>query len=214
MTKVGRSGSGKSSLVQALFRVLECEKGTIEVGGVDIKTLGLHTLRKKMAIISQTPILFRGCSIQENLDPFGQFQVDDINEALESVQMLDAVNMLADGLNTMVEENGSNFSVGQRQLLSLARAILYKLEILVLDEPTANVDIETDRLLQRTLRLKFSEATIIVIAHRLDTIVDFDKVLVLEKGESVEFGTPKELMSRDGYFASLIKSTGDHAAMS
>lgn len=167
-----------------------------------------------MAIISQIPILFRGCSIQENLDPFGQFQVDDINEALESVQMLDAVNKLADGLNTMVEENGSNFSVGQRQLLSLARAILYKLEILVLDEPTANVDIETDRLLQRTLRLKFSEATIIVIAHRLDTIVDFDKVLVLEKGESVEFGTPKELMSRDGHFASLIKSTGDQAGMS
>ena len=197
-----------------MFRVLECEKGTIEVGGVDIKTLGLHTLRKKMAIISQEPILFRGCSIQENLDPLGQFQVDDINEALESVQMLDAVNKLADGLNTMVEENGSNFSVGQRQLLSLARAILYRLEILVLDEPTANVDIETDRLLQRTLRLKFSEATIIVIAHRLDTIVDFDKVLVLEKGESVEFGTPKDLMSRDGHFASLIKSTGDQAGMS
>ena len=210
---VGRTGSGKSSLVQALFRILEAETGSIEINGIDISSIGLHKLRTSMAVIPQFPVLFSGCTIRENLDPFSKYSENNIREALEAVQMIDVIDALPGRLNASVADGGANFSVGQRQLLCLTRAVLLHNQIIVLDEPTANVDSNTDRLLQKTLRERFSGATIISIAHRLDTIIDYDRILVLGEGKVLEFGTPSELLSKDeGHFLSMVKSTGDAMA--
>ena len=210
---VGRTGSGKSTLVQALFRVLEAEEGRISVGGVDISKLGLYKLRTKMSVIPQTPVLFSGCTIRENMDPFGKFGDIEIQNALLDVQMMDAVNNLPDGLNALVSEGGSNFSVGQRQLLCLARAILCKNKILVLDEPTANVDSRTDELLQLAVSKTFNGATIIAVAHRLDTVIDYDKILVLGKGKVLEYGSPKDLLAKGGgHFTAMVEDTGEGMA--
>lgn len=207
---VGRTGSGKSSLVQALFRMLEAESGSILINGLDISTVGLQKLRTSMAVIPQFPILFSGCTIRENLDPFSRYSEDHILNALEAVQMIQTIEALPEKLNAPVVDGGANFSVGQRQLLCLARAILLQNQIIVLDEPTANVDSNTDRLLQETLREKFSEATIISVAHRLETIIDYDKILVLGGGKVLEFGTPLDLISKtEGHFLTMVKNTGD-----
>mmetsp|Transcript_14515 Transcript_14515/g.21627 ORF Transcript_14515/g.21627 Transcript_14515/m.21627 type:complete len:993 (-) Transcript_14515:9-2987(-) len=207
---VGRSGCGKSTLIQAIFRLLEAEEGSIVVGGVDISTLPLQKLRREIAVIVQTPVLFGGCSIRENLDPFGEFKDDSIRNALNAVQMMDVINDMQHGLDASVTDGGSNFSVGQRQLLCLARSLLGNSRILILDEPTANVDINTDHLLQKTLKEKFSHATIISVAHRLDTIIDYDKILVLGDGKVLEYGPPKELLlNATGHLSSMVKNTGD-----
>ena len=210
---VGRTGSGKSSLVQTLFRILEVESGSIEINGIDISAIGLHKLRKSMAIIPQFPILFSGCTIKENLDPFSHYDEKYIREALESVQMIEAIDNLPGKLNALVADGGANFSVGQRQLLCLARAILLNSQIIVLDEASANIDSNTDHLLQQTLREKFASATIISVALRLDTIIDYDRILVLGEGKVLEFGTPFELLSNEeGHFLSMVKSTGPSMA--
>jgi len=206
---VGRTGSGKSTLVQALFRILEPEQGSITIDNVDIKSLGLHKLRKGMSVINQYPVLFSGCTIRENLDPFNTYSDEEIINALKDVQMITAVNSLPTGINSAVAKSGSNFSVGERQLLCLARAILQKSQILVLDEPTANVDGRTDKLLQEAVSKSFANATIISVAHRLDTIIDNDMILVLGEGAVLECGSPKELISRDGYFTKMVNDTGD-----
>ncbi|KAL7548136.1 hypothetical protein ACHAWF_011427 [Thalassiosira exigua] len=206
---VGRTGSGKSSLAQALFRILEVESGFIEIDGLDVKTIGLRKLRSSMSIISQSPVLFSGCTVRQNLDPFSNHSDEEIRDAIQSVQMMNAIDDLPENLNAAVADGGENFSVGQRQLLCLARAILDKNKILVLDEPTANVDIKTDELLQKTIREKFSDATILSIAHRLDTIIDYDVILVLGEGKVLEFGSPANLLAEDGHFSSMVKCTGD-----
>ena len=210
---VGRTGAGKTSLLQALFRVLEAEKGSIRIGGVDISQLGLHKLRTNMAVITQSPVLFSGCTIQENLDPYpkasGSEELVRLEMALRSVHMWESVQNIPNGLEGVVAEGGTNFSVGQRQLLCLARACLADCQILVLDEATANVDQKTDQLLQQTLRERFHSATIIAIAHRLDTVMDYDKILVLGNGRVLEFGPPSELLQiPGGSFASMVESTG------
>jgi ATP-binding cassette subfamily C (CFTR/MRP) protein 4 len=206
---VGRTGSGKSTLIQALFRLLEAEDGCVFIDGVDIATLGLHKLRTSMSVIPQTPTLFSGCSIRENLDPFNQYCDSDIRSALLDASMLGVVEDQADGLDSIVAEGGSNFSVGQRQLLCLARAILRKSPILVLDEATANVDSRTDALLQEAVKKSFDGATIIAVAHRLDTVIEYDKILVLGGGEVVAFDSPHKLsLEENGVFASMIEDTG------
>mmetsp|Transcript_6011 Transcript_6011/g.12890 ORF Transcript_6011/g.12890 Transcript_6011/m.12890 type:complete len:1360 (-) Transcript_6011:38-4117(-) len=206
---VGRTGSGKSTLVQALFRILEAEEGGVKVDGIDLNTLGLHKVRTSMSVIPQVPVLFSGCTVRENLDPFFKFDDLCISSALKDVHMYDSIQELPKGLHTLVAENGSNFSVGQRQLLCLARAILRKSRVLVLDEPTANVDSRTDELLQDSIAKSFVGATIISVAHRLDTIIDNDMVLVLGQGKVLEFGTPKELLSQEtSHFASMVNDTG------
>jgi ABC-type multidrug transport system fused ATPase/permease subunit len=214
---VGRTGAGKTSLLQVLFRVLEAEKGSITIGGVDISELGLHKLRTNMAVITQSPVLFSGCSIRENLDPypkhFGKAEDKRLEDALRAVHMWDTIESIPNGLDGVVSEGGSNFSVGQRQLLCLARALLAESHILVLDEATANVDQVTDTLLQETLRERFGKATLIAIAHRLDTIIDYDKVLVLGNGRLLEFGAPADLLEApNGHFASMVASTGQTMA--
>jgi len=188
---------------------LEAEEGSIEVDGVDISKLGLHKLRTLISVIPQTPVLLSGCTIRENLDPFGRHGKDEIRAALENVQMLGTVDDMPEGLESNVDEGGGNFSTGQRQLLCLARAVLRKNKILVLDEPTANVDARTDTLLQGAIAESFRGCTVIAVAHRLDTIIEYDKVLVLGDGEVLEYGRPSELLGAvDGHFAKMVDDTG------
>ena len=153
--------------------------------------------------------MYGGCSLRENLDPFHHHSDKQINEALLDVHMLEAVKSLHCELDTTVADGGLNFSVGQRQLLCLARAILRKNKILVLDEPTANVDSRTDKLLQEAVAKSFRDATIIAVAHRLDTVIDYDKILVLGAGAVLEYGSPHELIEKvNGAFASMVNDTG------
>merc|ERR1711862_297501 len=206
---VGRTGSGKSTMVQALFRLLEAETGEIMVDGMDISTIGLHKLRTKMSVIPQFPVLFSGCTVRENLDPFGSYDDATISDALKDVQMLSVIAELPNNLNSIVAEGGSNFSVGQRQLLCLARAILRKSKILILDEPTANVDRKTDSLLQEAIGKSFAGCTIIAVAHRLDTVIDYDRILVLGSGTKLEYGIPWELLcDEDSSFTQMVHDTG------
>lgn len=210
---VGRTGSGKSTLVQAIFRILEAEQGHIFVDDVDISLLGLHKLRMGISVINQQPFLFSCCTIRENLDPFQECSDDSVRDALVDVQMIDVVKNLPNGMNSIVVEGGANFSVGQRQLLCLARAMLRKSKILILDEPTANVDGRTDKLLQDAVSKSFEDATIISVAHRLDTVIESDKILVLGDGQVLEYGSPSDLLStKDGYFYSMVNDTGEEMA--
>jgi len=210
---VGRTGSGKSTIVQALFRILEAEGGSILIDGIDIASLGLHKLRLALSVIPQTPTLFSGCSVRDNLDPFKVYSDEAIHSALSDVQMSSAIAMLPGGLDYIVFENGSNFSVGQRQLLCLARAILRKNKVLVLDEPTANVDNRTDQLLQEAVRRSFQDSTILAVAHRLDTVIDYDLILVIGRGKVLEYGSPAELLSNpEGHFTSMVNDCGENMA--
>eukprot|EP00535_Pseudo-nitzschia_heimii_P006271 CAMPEP_0197193116 /NCGR_PEP_ID=MMETSP1423-20130617/26482_1 /TAXON_ID=476441 /ORGANISM="Pseudo-nitzschia heimii, Strain UNC1101" /LENGTH=1180 /DNA_ID=CAMNT_0042646201 /DNA_START=907 /DNA_END=4452 /DNA_ORIENTATION=+ len=209
---VGRTGSGKSTIVQTLFRLLEAERGQIKIDDVDISQIGLHRLRTSISVIPQHPTLFSGCTVRENLDVFGLHSDDAIHEALRSAHLTEVMSELPKGINSIVSEGGSNFSVGQRQLLCLARAILSKNKILVLDEATASVDRRTDQMLHESLHESFGDATIVAVAHRLDTVIDHDYILVLGQGKILEFGPPSELLRRKGAFFSMVEDTGETTA--
>ncbi|CAH1105144.1 unnamed protein product, partial [Psylliodes chrysocephalus] len=209
---VGRTGAGKSSLIQALFRLAYID-GKILVDGVDTKTVSLKKLRSEIAIIPQEPVLFSG-TLRKNLDPFDEYKDADLWNALDEVELKHAVNELPAGLDSKMAEGGSNFSVGQRQLVCLARAIVRNNRILVLDEATANVDPHTDALIQMSIRKKFANCTVLTIAHRLHTIMDSDKVLVMDAGRSVEFDHPHTLLQdKQGIFYSLVQQTGRATAV-
>ncbi|KAK7601741.1 hypothetical protein V9T40_009182 [Parthenolecanium corni] len=204
---VGRTGAGKSSLIAALFRLAENE-GQIRIDGLDINKLGLHEVRSKISIIPQEPVLFSG-TMRKNLDPFDEYPDHLLWNALEEVELKEAVDDLAGGLNSKMSEGGSNFSVGQRQLVCLARAIVRNNRILVLDEATANVDPQTDALIQITIREKFKNCTVLTIAHRLNTVMDSDKVLVMDGGTCVEFDHPYLLLrNENGVFSKMVENTG------
>ncbi|CBN77890.1 multidrug resistance-associated protein-like protein [Ectocarpus siliculosus] len=192
---VGRTGAGKSSLIAALFRLVEYdrERGGIEIDGVDISKVGLHDLRPRMSVVPQTPFLFSG-SMRLNLDPFGKQSDAHMWASLEAVQMKTYVQSLAGGLDAPVAEGGGNLSVGQRQLLCLARAVLQRSQILVMDEATANIDQHTDSLIQDVVRTSFKGKTVIMVAHRLNTVIDCDQVVVLSEGSVVEAGHPHVLL--------------------
>ncbi|CAL1536758.1 unnamed protein product [Lymnaea stagnalis] len=190
---VGRTGAGKSSLSLSLFRLMESAGGCIMVDGVNIADLGLHDLRSRITILPQDPVLFSG-TLRMNLDPFDEFTDDDVWTALERSHLKVFVNHLPDKLMYQCGEEGQNLSVGQRQLVCLARTLLRKTKILVLDEATAAVDLHTDTLIQNTIRFAFQNCTIIAIAHRLNTILDYDKVMVLDSGMIKEFDTPNKLL--------------------
>lgn len=206
---VGRTGAGKSTLFQALFRIAEASGGSVLFDGEDISRYGLHTARKAVSIIPQEPTLFSG-TVLSNLDPFNEYKDDaPLIEALKKAQLGKAVLGHPLKLRMPVTEGGENFSVGQRQLLCLARALLRKTRILVVDEATANVDMETDALIQQTIRANFSDRTTLTIAHRLNSIIDSDRVLVLDHGKILELDTPQALLSNPASeFSSMVRETG------
>ncbi|KAL7841862.1 hypothetical protein SRHO_G00255530 [Serrasalmus rhombeus] len=267
---VGRTGAGKSSLTNCLFRIMEAAEGRILIDGVDIARLGLHDLRSRLTIIPQDPVLFSG-TLRMNLDPFEKFSDEDIWKVLELAHLKDFVGGLAAGLQHEVAEGGENLrdkwetefgrelgdewwaralskinsssscarlglmqlklvhrtyytkarlakifastdaacpSVGQRQLLCLARALLRKSRILILDEATAAVDLETDNLIQTTIRREFAHCTVLTIAHRINTILDSSRVMVLDAGKIVEFDSPATLLQKQGQFFALARDSG------
>ena len=202
----GRTGAGKSTITLALLRIIEPTKGYIFIDGVDISTIGLHDLRSKIAIIPQEPVLFSG-DVRFNLDPFDEYPDDQVWNALELSHLKDFVCGLPAGLQYQISESGENLSVGQRQLICLARALLKNSKILILDEATASVDYVTDSLIQETIRKEFKEATTITIAHRINTILDSNKILVLEQGTTKEFDKPEVLLQNpNSLFYSLVQS--------
>lgn len=234
---VGRTGAGKSSLTLALFRFLEARQGSICIDGIDVSKISLHTLRSRLAIIPQDPVLFSG-TVRSNLDAFDNHTDAELYEALERVHLIrstgltsrDELNASIPGsgpgsgtntpaldtntnifrsLSSRISEGGLNLSQGQRQLLCLARAIVSRPKIMVLDEATSAVDMATDALIQRSIREEFQDSTLIVIAHRLSTIADFDRILVMEDGRAVEFDTPRALMEKKGVFAGMVGQSGE-----
>jgi len=205
---VGRTGAGKSTMTLALFRILESSGGSISIDGVNISQLGLQKLRSRITIIPQDPVLFSG-SMRLNLDPFENYSDIEVWRALEHAHLRTFVTALPDGLQHIVSEGGTNLSVGQRQLICLARALLRKTKVLVLDEATAAVDLETDDLVQATIRAEFLDCTVLTIAHRLNTIMDSNRVVVLDQGKVIEFESPASLMAKtDSVFYGMAKNAG------
>lgn len=234
---VGRTGAGKSSLTLALFRFLEYRSGSVWIDGVDISKIKLFDLRSRLAIIPQDPVLFSG-TVRSNLDPFNQHSDTELRDALARVQLIPSASTPSSGtatpsnvgtssasstlvqsstninlfksLHSKIAEGGLNLSQGQRQLLCLARAIVSRPKILILDEATSSVDMETDALIQRSIREEFSDCTLMVIAHRLSTIADFDRILVLGDGKVVEFDQPETLITQEkSAFKEMVESSGE-----
>ena len=200
----GRTGSGKSSLIAALFRTAECEPGScISIGGIDITTLPLQTLRSKISIIPQDPVLFSG-TLRGNLDPFNRHTDAELWSVLRMVKLSKSVEAWGVGLDVAVSEKADNLSLGQRQILCIARALLRQTKFVVMDEATANVDLESDQFIQAAARDCFAEQTVLCIAHRLETIMDSDRILVMENGQVAEFDRPADLLSNpSSHFRSL-----------
>ncbi len=205
---VGRTGSGKSTLTLALFRIIEPAHGTIFIDGIDISLLGLHELRSRISVIPQDPVIFSG-SLRKNLDPFDEHNDENIWKVLEHAHLKTFVEGLSEGLEYQCGEGGGALSTGQKQLLCLARALLRKSRILILDEATGSVDMATDALIQNTIATQFNECTVLTVAHRLNTIMDYHRIIVLDKGRVVEFDSPQNLLLKDNsVFQSLAKDAG------
>lgn len=211
---VGRTGAGKSSLMLALFRIVELSSGSISIDGVDISTIGLKDLRSKISIIPQDPLLFSG-TMRSNLDPFSQHSDVELWDALQRSCLLDSSITSKQsssidgvkseqaptsryGLDSTIESEGANLSVGERSLLSLARALVKDCKVVVLDEATASVDLDTDNKIQHTIQTEFQDRTLLCIAHRLRTIISYDRILVLDAGLVAEFDTPSNLFKMEG----------------
>ncbi|KAL8773661.1 MAG: hypothetical protein Q9209_001427 [Squamulea sp. 1 TL-2023] len=231
---IGRTGAGKSSLTLALFRFLEAREGRIVIDGIDISKMKLHDLRSRLAIIPQDPVLFSG-TVRSNLDAFDKHDDAELHDALERVHLVrgsrnasrdkpatapgtdepssfafsDVNTNIFASLSSRISEGGLNLSQGQRQLLCLARAIVSRPKIMVLDEATSAVDMTTDVLIQRSIREEFKDSTLIVIAHRLSTVADFDRILVMSDGKAIEYDTPRNLMANRGAFWEMVEQSGD-----
>lgn len=208
---VGRTGAGKSSLLTCLLRLIELESGKITIDGVDIAKIGLRDLRSRIGYLPQDPILFSG-TIRSNLDPFGIYDDNRLNDALKRSYLVASEDSGTHGnvsnslsLETPLEEEGGNLSLGQRSLVSLARALVKDSQIILLDEATASVDVQTDALIQETIRREFASKTLLTIAHRLRTIISYDKVAVFEKGSLAEYDTPLFLYDRKEIFHDMCE---------
>ncbi|CAG8727207.1 6738_t:CDS:2, partial [Racocetra persica] len=234
---VGRTGCGKSTLAMSFFRFIEATSGSIVIDDVDINTIGLKDLRSNITIIPQDPILFNG-TIRSNLDPFNEHSDLKLWNALRRVHLIKNSNSTSEKkepeeskvihstsdqknnkqepitLEPLVEENGSNFSQGQQQLIATARALVRNSKLIIMDEATASIDFKTDHLIQTTIREEFKDSTIITIAHRLRTIVDYDRILVMDAGNVVEFDIPYLLMQKpDGWFRGMCEKSGEFAEL-
>lgn len=205
----GRTGCGKSTLMMTIYRIVEPTEGRIIIDGVDTGSIGLTDLRQRLALVPQDPVIFSG-SIRSNLDPFGEAKDDfKIWRALERAGMHTAVRGMEGGLDAKIIEGGGNLSVGQRQLLCMARALLRNARILILDEATSNVDHANDNEIQKTIREAFVDCTVLTIAHRLNTIIDSDKIVLLDAGNLEEFDTPDNLLKNpEGAFYKLVQGSG------
>ncbi|XP_054066674.1 multidrug resistance-associated protein 1 isoform X3 [Rissa tridactyla] len=203
----GRTGAGKSTLAVGLLRLVEAAEGAILIDGLDIAQLGLHDLRTKIAVIPQDPVLFSG-SLRMNLDPLNRYTDTDIWTALELTQLKNFVADLPDQLESKCTDQGENLSTGQKQLVCLARALLWKAKILILDEATAAVDLETDLQIQSALKTHFRDSTVLTIAHRINNLMDCDRILVLENGQIAEFDTLENLIAQKGLFYRLMEESG------
>ena len=206
---VGRTGAGKSTMMIALFRITDLCEGSIAIDGIDLATLGLEDVRRALCIIPQDPVLF-SASVRFNLDPFNEASDEDIWSVLEQVELKDAIERLPRGLDDDVQEGGSNFSVGERQLICMARALLKHPKILIMDEATASLDNETDTHLQHMIRKQFATCTGLTIAHRLNTIMDAHRVCVMDKGMVAEYDTPANLLRKEGgIFRGMVIAAND-----
>jgi ABC-type multidrug transport system fused ATPase/permease subunit len=213
---VGRTGAGKSTLAIAFFRFVEAAAGRIVIDGVDISCIGLQDLRSNITIIPQDPTLFNG-TLRSNLDPFGEHDDAAIWTALRRSHLVEAGQPHPPGLESLdaaVSENGGNFSQGQRQLLAMARALLRTSRVIIMDEATASVDFDTDAKIQQTIRDEFRASSLLCIAHRLRTVIDYDKVLVMDHGQLVEYGHPHTLLQNpDGLFTSMCEQSGEYSKL-
>jgi ABC-type multidrug transport system fused ATPase/permease subunit len=215
---VGRTGSGKSTLTLSIFRFMDPTSGFIKIDGVDIQNVGLYDLRSRITIIPQDPVLFSG-TIRSNLDPFGERDDMSLWTALKRSHLIDEQTVGGGDeqkitLESSVVENGANWSQGQRQLISLARALVKRSNLIILDEATSNVDHDTDRKIQETIRSEFKHAAILCVAHRLRSIADYDRILVLDEGKVIEFDTPHRLITQDGSaFQNMCIRSGEHSAL-
>ena len=205
---VGRTGAGKSSIMQVLFRLVNPTKGFIYIDGQDIMQAGLHDIRKQMSVIPQSAMLFIS-SLKDNLDPFHEHSDEEITKVLHKVRLGVLLEQLPEGLNSQINSKGLSLSAGQKQLVCLARAILRKNKIVMIDEATANVDSETDEFIQSQLMKRFKHSTLIIIAHRLRTIIESDWIIVMDEGATKEEGHPRDLVKdADSQFLSMINHTG------
>jgi ABC-type multidrug transport system fused ATPase/permease subunit len=200
----GRTGSGKSTMLLCLFRILEAQEGKILIDGVDISKIGLEILRKSLTIIPQEPILLEG-NIRDNIDPSKTYNDGEILKLLKEVGLNDF--MIDKNLDYKIEENGHNISVGEKQLICIARAMLKRTKIILMDEATANIDYRTEAALKKNIHEDMKESTVITIAHRIKTIINYDKILVLKEGEIEEFDSPENLIQKKGLFYQLYKES-------
>ena len=204
---VGRTGSGKSTLCLCIFRILEANSGKILIDNYDISKICLENLRKNLTIIPQEPTLVEG-SVRENIDPSNSSNDTEINEVIKEVGLEEF--MSDKNLDYIITENGSNISIGEKQLICIARALLKKSKIIIMDEATANIDYKTETVLQNSINKGMKDCTVITIAHRIKTIINYDKIMVLNNGEMVEFDTPKNLIEKKGLFYQLYKESTLH----
>ena len=191
-------------MLLCLFRILEANKGKILIDNIDISKIGLEILRQSLTIIPQEPILLEG-NIRDNIDPSKTFNDSEILKLLKEVGLSDF--MMGKDLNYKIEENGHNISVGEKQLICIARAMLKKTKIMLMDEATANIDYRTEAALKKNIHEDMEESTVITIAHRIKTIINYDKILVLKEGEIEEFDTPENLIAKKGLFYQLYKES-------
>lgn len=208
---VGRTGSGKSTLILSMMRIIEAESGKIEIDGANTSQIELAHLRSSVTVVPQEPVLFSG-TLRDNLDPFNDHADNVISSALDRAQLGDFIASLPNGLSTLVREGGFNFSCGQRQLICLARALLRNSKVIILDEATAAIDVVTDFAIQRTIRQEFRDSTVLVIAHRLATVIDSDLIIALEQGRLKECDTPNRLLaSPHSLLSSLVAEMRKHS---
>ena len=189
----GRTGSGKSTITLCLFRILEATQGKILIDDIDISTIGLDILRSSLTIIPQDPALMEG-TLRYNIDPLNKYTDNEIKEVMKRIGFDYILDKSPDGINQIITEGGSNLSVGEKQLICISRAILRKSKIIIMDEATASIDYQTEEIIQKTINELLNESTIITIAHRIKTIINYDRIMTLENGEIVNFDTPQNLL--------------------